>query len=527
VREARAPVTSAASERPPTYRPITISDGIRASLGREPNKVALRQGARELTYRSLVERIDRVSNAVLDGLGLERGDRAALLSPNTIEFVEIVCGLAEAGVPPAMINSRASAQDVAFICEDAGARVLFVHESLEELARAAAPASVERMIVIGDRYEEWLAAASSRRRSVTPEEWETFCIPYTAGTTGAPKGVLLPHRSRTLTFFAMAVEYGCYGPDDRALAVAPLYHGAGFAFAVAPIFFGGFCEILPRFDPEELLRAVVAAKATNVFMVPAHFQALFGLEGPALAAADTASLKTIISNAAPLAQVAKERIVDRFGEGLLFECYGSTEGGIVSNLRPADQLRKLQCVGLPFPLTAVRIVDEDGNDAAPGETGELFSTSPYLFSGYWNRPEESREAVRDGWFSAGDIAYRDDEGYIYLVDRKNDKIVSGGVNIFPREIEEVLLRHPAVLEAAVFGVPDERWGEAVHAIVALHAGATAAEGDLIAFCSDSVARFKLPKRVEFAPSLPRNAAGKILRRELREPYWAGMTRRIS
>jgi acyl-CoA synthetase (AMP-forming)/AMP-acid ligase II len=507
--------------------PITISDGIRTSMGRDPDKIAFRESGRELTYRALVERIDRVANGVTHGLQLEPGDRAALLSPNTLEFVEIVCGLAEAGVPPALINSRASESEVKFICDDAGAKVLFVHPTLESVARAVAPDSVEHLIVIGEPYEDWLAKSSPSGPTTKAEEWETFCIPYTAGTTGSPKGVLLPHRSRVLTFFSMAVEYGCYGPDDRALAVAPLYHGAGFAFALAPVFFGGTCEILPRFDPEEVLRAIETGSSTNVFMVPSHFQALFALGDDVLDRYDTNSLRTIISNAAPLAQVTKERIVERFGEDLLFECYGSTEGGIVSNLRPADQLRKLQCVGLPFPLTSVRIVDENGDDVGPDEPGELFSSSPYLFSGYWNRPEESREAIRGDWFSAGDIAYRDEEGYIYLIDRKKDKIISGGVNIFPREIEEVLLRHPSVVEAAVFGIPDEHWGEAVHAVVVLHPHAAAAEDGIIDFCSSSIARYKLPKRIEFADALPRNAAGKILRRELRDPYWAGLTRRVS
>jgi len=507
--------------------PITISDGMRSSMERTPDKVAFRESGRTLTYRALVGRIDRVSNGVAHGLGLARGERAAVLSPNTLEFVEIVCGLGEAGVPPALIGSRASADEVKFICEDAGARVLFVHPSLEELARAASPRSVEQVLVIGERYEQWLAASSPTRPAHRAEEWETFCTPYTAGTTGLPKGVLLPHRSRVLTFFSMAVEYGCYGPDDRAVAVAPLYHGAGFAFAVAPVFFGGTCEILPRFDPEQILRTLEATRATNVFLVPSHFEALFALGDAVLDRYDTSALRTIISNAAPLAQVTKERIVERFGDGLLFECYGSTEGGIVSNLRPPDQLRKLQCVGLPFPLTSVRLLDPDGNDVQAGEPGELFSSSPYLFSGYWNRPQETAAAVRDGWFSAGDIAYRDDEGYIYLIDRKNDKIISGGVNIYPREIEEVLVRHPAVLEAAVIGIPDQRWGEAVHAIVVLKPESVTAQESIIAFCADSIARYKLPKRVEFLPSLPRNATGKILRRELREPYWSGRTRQIS
>jgi len=495
-------------------------------MGRAPDKVALREGGRELTYRSLVERIDRVANGVIHGLGLQPGDHTAVLSPNTLEFVEIVCGLGEARVPPALINSRASESDVKFICEDAGARVLFVHPSLEELARDAAPESVQQTIVIGQPYEDWLSSSAAVRLTAKAKELDTFCIPYTAGTTGEPKGVLLPHRSRVLTFFSMAVEYGCYGPDDRALAVAPLYHGAGFAFAVAPVFFGGSCEILTRFEPEDLLEAIQSGHATNVFMVPTHFQAVFALGDKVLDRYDTASLRTIISNAAPLAQVMKERIVDRFGENLLFECYGSTEGGIVSNLRPADQLRKPQCVGLPFPLTSVRVLDDDGSDVNPGEPGELFSSSPYLFSGYWNRPRDSAQVV-DEWFSAGDIAYRDEDGYIYLVDRKNDKIISGGVNIYPREIEEILLRHSSVLEAAVFGVPDDRWGEAVHAVVVLRPDADATEESILEFCMGSIARYKLPKQVEFAGSLPHNAAGKLLRRELREPYWGNRTRRIS
>jgi long-chain acyl-CoA synthetase len=242
-------MTIASVSRPTSYMPITISDGIRTSMGRNPDKVAFRESGRELTYKALVERIDRVANGITNGLRLQPGDRAALLSPNTLEFVEIVCGLAEAGVPPALINSRASENDVKFICDDAGAKVLFVHPSLEDVARAAAPDSVEHVIVIDTQYEDWLASSSASRPAAKAEEWDTFCIPYTAGTTGAPKGVLLPHRSRVLTFFSMAVEYGCYGPDDRALAVAPLYHGAGFAFALAPVFFGGTCEILPRFDP--------------------------------------------------------------------------------------------------------------------------------------------------------------------------------------------------------------------------------------------------------------------------------------
>ena len=208
--------------------------------------------------------------------------------------------------PPALINSRASLEEVKFICEDAGAKVLFVHPSLEDIARAAAPESVQQTLVIGDTYEDWLSSSSSLRPALKAEEWDTFCIPYTAGTTGLPKGVLLPHRSRVLTFFSMAVEYGCYGPDDHAACLSRPFTTVRFAFAVAPVFFGGTCDIVPRFDPEELLRAIDTCRATNVFMVPSHFQALFELGDEVLNRYDTSSLRTIISNAAPLAQVTKK-----------------------------------------------------------------------------------------------------------------------------------------------------------------------------------------------------------------------------
>jgi long-chain acyl-CoA synthetase len=293
-----------------------------------------------------------------------------------------------------------------------------------------------------------------------------------------------------------------------------MFHGAGFAFSVAPIFFGGYTALHAKFDPELVLADLERLAITNVFMVPTHFQAIFGLGEATLARHRASQLRTIISNAAPLSQVLKERIVDHFGDGLLFEAYGSTEASIVSNLRPPDQLRKQQCVGQAFPCTEIRLLDDDGREVPVGEVGELYSRSPYLFNGYWRREADTERAMRDGWFSAGDLARFDEEGYLYIVDRKNDKIISGGVNIYPREVEEALLRHDAVVEAAVYGVPDEMWGEAVHATVV--ARERVDPEDLIAFCASHLARFKLPKTIDFADRLPRNAAGKVLRRQLRD-----------
>jgi len=518
--------TPRASSPPATYLPIAIADGIRTSAGARPDKVALAEGERTLTYRELVARIERVANATVADLRLGRGERAAVLAPNCLEYIEVVCGLASAGLAVVTLNARSSAHEIELIVGDAGARVLIVHPALEAVAREAVLDSVERIIVIGEEYERWIAQAHDTPCGVALDEWDPFCMPYTSGTTGEPKGVVLSHRARVQTFFAMAVTFGCYSPEDRALGIAPLYHGAGFAFSAAPVFFGGFCEILPRFDPELVLRRLREGAMTNAFMVPSHFQSIFALDEDVRRRERPGHLRTLISNAAPLAQVTKEQIVAYFGDGLLHECYGSTEGGITTSIGPADQLRKEQCVGLPFPLTEVCLLDEEGAELRePGVVGEVFSRSPYLFNGYWGKPELTAASMHDGWFSPGDLGRLDDEGFLYIVDRKNDKIISGGVNIFPREVEEALARHPAVRDAAVFGVPDEYWGEAVHATVVLAPGAQVSAEELIESCAD-LGRYKLPKQVDFAPALPRNSSGKLLRRELRAPFWAGRDRAV-
>lgn len=504
------------TQPPATYRPLTIATGMRAAAGRTPGKVALREGNRTLDYATLVERMNRVSTLVTDGLGLQPGDNAAILSPNCLEYVEVVAGASCAGVAVATLNPRLVAREIQYICDDCGARALFVHASLEELVRATEFDRVERVIVFGDEYEALLAASTPAEPPPLPE-WSPFTIPYTSGTTGQPKGVVLPHRSRVLTFYGMASEYGCYGPDDRYLATAPLFHGAGFAFAVGALYFGGYCEILPSFEPEQVIAKLATEALGGTFLVPTHFHAIFALEKPILDRyRGFDGLSAIVSNAAPLAQATKEQIVAYFGEGILHETYGSTEAGIVTNLRPADQLTKQRCVGQPFIATHVRLLDEAGEEVAPGEVGELYSRSPYIYNGYWGKPDETAACFRGDWFSAGDMATKDEDGFVYLVDRKKDMVISGGINVYPREIEEILFRHPLVADAAVVGVPNEKWGEELKGFVVLKSGAAPDEGSLEDFCRENLAPYKVPKSFEFTPALPRNAAGKVLKRELRK-----------
>jgi long-chain acyl-CoA synthetase len=314
------------------------------------------------------------------------------------------------------------------------------------------------------------------------------------------------------------MEYGCYGPDDLQLGIAPMAHGAGFAFIMASLYFGGTVEVLPRFDPQRVVEKLAREPFTGVFMVPTHFQAIFALEKAVLDAhrGRARALRAIMSNAAALPQAVKEKIVAYWGEGLLHETYGSTEAGIVTNLRPADQLVRRQSVGPAFALTHIRLLDDEGRDVARGEVGELHSRSPYLFNGYWNKPEETTACLRDGWVTAGDLARQDEDGYYYIVDRKKDMVVTGGFNVYPREIEEVLHAHPAVQEAAVIGRPDDYFGEALRAFVVFRSGVAASAGDLEAHCRAQLAGYKVPK--EFLPidSLPRNSGGKVLKTALRQ-----------
>jgi acyl-CoA synthetase (AMP-forming)/AMP-acid ligase II len=350
---------------------------------------------------------------------------------------------------------------------------------------------------------------------VTVSEHDIFSVPYTSGATGRPKGVMLAHRGRVLSAFVMAVEQQCYGPADRAVATTPMFHGAGFLMALVPIYFGGSVEILPRFDIERLLGAVSANQATSVYMVPTHFAAMLEL-GAKVQRFDLSSLKAVISGTAPLAQAMKAKIIEVMGEGKLYERYGTTETSIATVLRPRDQLRKHACVGQALPLTHLRILDDAGNDVPHGEVGELAVSSPYLFSGYLNLPEATARATRGDWVVTGDLARFDEEGFVYLVDRKNDMIISGGENVYPREVEEILLAQPAVAECGVAGVPHPYWGEQVVAFVVLRHGVNVSADALLAACREKLSRYKVPKEIRFLDKLPRNTMGKVLRRALRD-----------
>jgi long-chain acyl-CoA synthetase len=500
----------------PGHQPLRVSGGIRASAGRGRARPAILFEGRTLSYGALVSRMNRAANAARGSWKIGEGDVVALIAPNRPEYIEIVAGLSDLGAVVATLNPRLAPRELSRIIEDCAPKLAIVDPALEALAETARAAGVP-VVMLGEPYERALAAASDAFIAPPFPEERAFSLCYTSGTTGAPKGVMLSHRSRALTFAGMGVEYGCFGADDRFLALAPLCHGAGFAFAGAALSFGGVCEIFNASDAEEIAGRLGAGDITGVFMVPTHFSRLFALpDAVTRSLRGKHRLKTIISNAAALSQPLKEKTVEAFGDGLLHETYGSTEAGVVTNIRPADILRKPGSVGVPFVNTQVKILREDGTECESGEIGELFSLGPCAFNGYLNKPEDTAAAFRDGWVTVADLAVKDEDGFITIAGRKKDMVISGGVNIYPAEIETLIARATGVAEVAVVGLPDAEWGERLHAFVVPKTGRSLSEAEIVGLCRRELSAYKVPRGVTIIKELPRNMSGKILKRELRD-----------
>lgn len=498
------------------FQPLTLGRGLTATAARSPGKAALICGGRTLSYKDLIARMRRLGNAGLAGHGLRPGDRVALIAPNCLEFTEIVVGLADLGVIVATLNPRLTASELGPILADCDPRLVIVHSDAADLGEFARGLGLPTLR-LGLDYDDLLAAASDAPVARVAAETDSFALAYTSGTTGDPKGVLLSHRSRALTFMAMAGEYGCFGPDDHFLALAPMYHGAGLVFALAPLWTGGTCTILPHFDPEAVIDRLATGDIDGVFVVPTHLSRMLDVPAARLAGHN---VHTMISNAAALAQSTKERAIERFGQGILHETYGSTEAGIVTNIRPGDLLRKPGSVGVPFLGIEIELRDDSGAAVADHEPGELFVRGPYAFNGYRNRPDETARTLQDGWVTVGDMATTDGDGFYTIVDRKKDMVITGGVNVYPREIEDVINRIPGIADVAVVGLPDAVWGERLHAFVVGRPGHPAADA-IIAACRAELAGFKVPRGITFIDELPRNPGGKLVKRALRERGSAG------
>jgi long-chain acyl-CoA synthetase len=479
----------------------TIGSGLRAAARRTPDKIALTTSDAAITYGALLTNINRVSHLARQHLNLVTGDRAILIAPNGIRFIEVFVALAEAGVAVTPVSLLATPSEVANMATNLRAKVIFVDPSCADLAVGLNP------ILLDDTFDVLLSRARDDDPDIGLIDQDLFCIPFTSGSSGAPKGVMLSHRARVDHMrYGMAANWGVHGPHARVLATAPFFNGGAVIQPIAALHFGGSCHIMTKFDAERVLHEVQARAITFMSLVPTQYHRMTQLGAATLGKHDLRSLEAVASFGAPMTPAAKQAVIDVFGEGKFFDSYGTTEAGSIACLHPADQLRKPGSVGRATPTVDIKIAED---------TGEIWCKSSWLFSGYWNNPKATNETLRDGWCATGDIGQLDAEGYLYLLDRKSNVVITGGQNVYPREVENVLAAHEAVSEVAIVGRQDAEWGEVVTAVVALKQGKNATDEDLRSACVRSLAKYKVPKQFLFWPELPHNATGKIDHRTIR------------
>ena len=501
-----------------------------------PDRLGARDLERSLTFRDWDRRANRLANALM-GLGLAKGDRVAVLAYNCLEWAEIYAAAAKAGLIAVPINFRLTAAEAGFVIGDSGARAVIAQEGLhgliEEL-REGNGLSADCLIHFGaptpagwHGYEDLLSRAADRAPGVTVSEIDPWTLMYTSGTTGNPKGVIRSHRGAALLSLSTQVELGL-GRHDDALLVMPMCHANSLYFFGAFSYCGGAVTIYsrPSFDPGHAVEVLASSGATFTSLVPTHYIMMLGLGRAERGTGDLGRMRKLMISSAPARADTKRGIMEMFPNSGLFELYGSSECGWVTMLHPDEQFTHLgtvgrECVG----CGPVKIMDDDGNEVPDGEAGELYSRTPYTFDGYWNLPGKTAEAFRGDWCTVGDMALRDEDGFIRLIDRKKNMIISGGENVYPSEVEAALGAHEAVKDVAVIGLPDEKWGERVHAVVVLHPGQNITGAALIDWCRGRIAAFKRPRSITFIAEaeMPRTATGKVLHRVLRDRYAGGAT----
>jgi acyl-CoA synthetase (AMP-forming)/AMP-acid ligase II len=481
-------------------------------------------GGRTLTYRELSSRVDRLASAFVER-GLGKGARLAILGRSSAAYLEAYFAAGQVGLWQVPINFHLSPADIGYRLLHAGATALLVDqeflpvvEAFDASARAALGDRIWVMDGAQQRYpgmDSLVADGKGAPTEITLDPEDVLYIGYTSGTTGAAKGALISHRAIVVGYLYKALTYGL-GPEDVTLNPGPFWHSAPRDYASLACYLGGTAIVTRHFEPAEYLELVQRHRVTYSFLVPTMLQMLTSLAGNERY--DTASLRLLLSGGSPLSTAVKDRVVARFGS-ILHEFYGATETRMITSISAAELARKRRSVGRPMRDVNIRILDDAGRQRPCGEIGEIFVSGPGLCSGYHDEPERTREARRGEWFSLGDVGRLDEDGYLYLVDRKQDMIISGGENIYPNDIEEVLAGCAGVKEVAVIGIPDARWGELVTAVVVPEPGARLVPEDLIAACASRLPAYMKPRKVIFEESLPRNPVGKILRRVLREPYW--------
>jgi len=507
-------------------------DVLAAHADRAPDAVALLDGERQLTWRGYVAQRNRLGNA-LSRLGLAKGEHVIVYVQNSLETVLVPAAVRAVGAIPVPMNHRLVADEVLYILDHSDARAVFVGDLFLRTVERIRPAAVKvrSWILVGSERRPWaehvddlLARGDPAPLPEDPAQGLGGSMIYTGGTTGRPKGALRTAVDPTVTRRYMEL-FGLAEPHVHLVA-GPLYHSAPGSFAQFTHVFGGTVVVMRKFDPEDALRTIERRRCTSTFMAPTLVKRIVDLPERVRARYDVSSMRVLVVAAAPCPTRVKEQALAVFGP-VLWEFYGSTELGINTILQPADVLRKPGSCGRAAPGVELLLLDDAGRPVAPGTPGELYVRRfPGMFDGYYKNDAATREAHRGEWATVGDVAWMDPEGFVYICDRKRDMIISGGVNIYPAEIEDVLHRHPAIDDVAVFGVPDDDWGERVHAAVQQRPGQTLTADEVVAFARGHMADYKVPREVSFHTEFPRDPAGKLLKRVLRDPYWAGRAARV-
>jgi len=522
---------------------MVIGDILVRATRKFPQNEAVVCGEDVLTYREFNARVNRLAGAIL-GAGLAKGDRVGILTTNSREFLELYFAAAKTGTIICPYNSMLTPEEIAGLVNYSSPRLLFSQPGFGDVIGGFKDSleTVEKLILTGGGnhpwargYEDFLGSGSAEEPDVEVAPDDVQSIYFTSGTTGASKGAMRTHRHLISTAISGIIENQVtYG--ERVLILAPMHHVA-FEDNI------GRCWFLPNtavvydrpFEPGAVIQILERERITSCLMVPTMISAV--VHHPDVEKADLSRLKRLyyVGSPMPVELLRKSMsVLEKFGTGFCQQ-YGQTESGPLSTILlpedhiadgPPEKVKRLASAGRPVLDYEVRIVGPDGEDLPPGEVGEIALRSVATMKGYWEMPDKTAETIKDGWLHTGDMGTFDEEGYVFLIDRKNDMIISGGENIYPREVEEVLYEHPAVREATVVGVPDEYWGEAVKAVVALHAGESATVEEIMEFCAKKLAGYKRPKSLEIWEDLPKNATGKLLRRKVRERYWEGMDRSI-
>ena len=503
-----------------TGQGMTLSDLLgRQARGGRADAVALADRATRRTYRELDERVSRLAVG-LAGLGIGRGERVAVLSRNRVEMLETYYACARLGAVCVPVNFRLVAEEIAYLLEDSGARLLLVDPEGEAAGRPAA--GRVPVLVMGEEYEALLAGSTGPRPELDVPDTDAAFIMYTSGTTGRPKGAVLTHRNLYLHALSQIAHIG-WAPDDRVyFSGSPLFHIAGLSGTIPQLILGGrnLLGASGGFDPAETLRLFETERVSSCFFVPAQWAALCAV--PELASRDLAALRRITWGAAPASTTLLRTMLDAFPQARMISSFGQTEcSPVTCVLLGEDALGKIGSVGTPMTNVEIRVVDDEMRDVPAGEVGEIVYRGPMVMREYWNRPEETAEAFRGGWFHSGDLVRRDADGYVFVVDRKKDMIISGGENIYCAEVENAVAAHPKVADVAVIGVPDERWGETPLALVVPRDPTDPpAPAEITEFTRGHLAGYKVPRLVQIVDELPRNAGGKILKHLLRKDFGA-------